>query len=323
MAGPTDRKIAAPARSGQFSVTVPSVAVAIPCHNEDATIGKVVADFRAILPQAVVYVIDNNSSDESAARARAAGAVILRENRTGKGYVMQVIAEQVHADFVVVVDGDDTYTAEEAPKLLAVALQGDADMVVGMRQVDPRGTYAERFHQVGNHLIVSVLNRAFGANFQDALSGYRVFSKRFFQHVPMVARGFETEVEMTIQAFVSGMVVREVPITYRARPAGSWSKLRPFQDGYRILMTIVVLLRDDRPLFVFGNLAIVCLTIAGGAAGLRLLNYAGVTALPTPLLTGLLIWLTLAGTTLLGIGFILNTINRRFAEIRSLLRRSQ
>jgi glycosyltransferase involved in cell wall biosynthesis len=298
-----------------------SIAVAIPCHNEAATIGKVVHDFRAALPQAQIYVIDNNSTDSSAALARAAGAEIVVENRQGKGYVVQTIMERIDSDILVVVDGDDTYPAEEAPRLLAPIRKGEADMVVGTRLEAASDASLRRLNRIGNHFILWVLNLLFGTRFKDVLSGYRVFSRRFLTHVPLVASGFETEVEMAIQALEQGFVIREVPISYRRRPEGSRSKLRPFSDGYRILVTMAVLLRDHRPLAVFGTFGSICLAGAALAGVLRLLDYAGIPTLPVSLLSGVVILMTIVGIAFLGLGLVLNSVNTRFREIRSLLRR--
>ncbi len=278
---------------------VKSIAVAIPCYNEAVTIAKVVSDFKSALPQAAVYVVDNNSTDGSPEIARKAGAHVLRENRQGKGYVMQTILEQVKADVIVVVDGDDTYPAEEAHKLIAPIQNGEADMVVGTRLENaPKETF-EDLNRIGNHILSGILNFLFRTRFKDVLSGYRAFSRRFTAEIPILTGGFETEAELTVQALTHSLIIKEVPITYRSRPDGSQSKLRPFRDGYRILLTIAVLLRDRRPLVVFGILGlffIVCGIIGG-------------------------VLVTLLGILLLGLGFVLNAINTRFKEMNCLMRR--
>lgn len=298
-----------------------AVAIAIPCYNEAITIAKVVEDCRRVLPDATIRVFDNNSTDESAALARRAGAVVVRENRQGKGYVMQTILERAQADALIVVDGDDTYPAEEVERLLAPIRDGEADMVVGTRLENAPGSSFRPLHRLGNRMIAGVLNSLFGSRLTDVLSGYRVFSRRFLSRVPLIMSGFETEVELTIQALQQGMVIREVPVSYRNRPHGSHSKLRTFSDGYQILMTIAVLLRDHRPLMVFGSVGSVSLALGLTAGVLRFLAYVGVPTLPESLLSGLLIWLTTAGIALLGCGLVLNSINTRFREMRSLMRR--
>ncbi len=297
------------------------IAVAIPCYNESATIGKVVSDFHRALPGASIYVVDNNSTDGSAQQAQNAGALVLRESRRGKGWVMQSIFESIDADFLVVVDGDDTYPAEEVHRLLEPVEQGRADMVVGTRLQKADSGAIGSLHRWGNRLILCVLNGAFGSGFTDVLSGYRVFSGRFLRQVPVIATGFETEVELTIQALIHGMVVAEVPIGYRGRPMGSHSKLHPFWDGYRILRTIAVLLRDHKPLAVFGTLGFFCLLAAAVTGLLRLLDYAGIHTLPVALLSGLVILLITVGILLFGIGLILNSVNTGLRNLASLLRR--
>jgi glycosyltransferase involved in cell wall biosynthesis len=299
-----------------------TVAIAIPCYNEAVTIGKVVEDFRRALPQATILVFDNNSTDESAALAHRAGAVVVRENRQGKGYVMQTILERAEADALIVVDGDDTYPVEDVERLLAPIRDGEADMVVGTRLDNAPGSSFRPLHRLGNRMIAGVLNLLFGSRLTDVLSGYRTFSRRFLSHVPLITSGFETEVEMTIQALQQGMVIREVPVGYRDRPQDSHSKLRTFSDGYQILMTIAVLLRDHRPLLVFGSAGCASLALGLTAGVLRFLTYLGVPTLPESLLSGLLIWLTTVGIALLGCGLVLNSINTRFREMRSLMRRA-
>lgn len=276
-----------------------SIAVAIPCYNEAVTIGKVIADFKSALPQAAVYVVDNNSTDGTAELARKAGATVIRENRQGKGYAMQAILEKIKADILVVADGDDTYPAEEAHRLIAPLQKEEADMVVGTRLENTNHANLRRLNWAGNLILSSTLNFLFRTRFKDVLSGYRAFSRRFLAQIPIVTSGFETEVELTVQALTRGLAIKEVPITYRSRPDGSHSKLRPFRDGYRILLAIAVLLRDHRPLVVFG------------AAGLFFILVGILTS----------VWITLLGIMLLGLGFVLNAVNTRFKEMSCLMRR--
>lgn len=300
---------------------VKRVTVAIPCYNEAATIGKVVSDFRRVLPSANIVVVDNGSTDGGAQLAQSAGASVLLESRRGKGWVMQSIFEKIDAEILIVVDGDDTYPAEEVHRLIEPVEQGRADMIVGTRLQKAASGAVGSLHRWGNRLILWVLNRAFGSGFTDVLSGYRVFSERFLQQVPIIATGFETEVELTIQALTHGMVIVEIPVSYRGRPSGSQSKLHPFLDGYRILRAIAVLLRDHKPLAVFGTLGAFCL-LAGSATGvLRLMDYAGVHILPVALLSGLFILFVTVGVMLFGIGLILNSVNTGLRNLASLLRR--
>lgn len=298
-----------------------SIAVAIPCYNEAHTIAGVVRGFRAALPEATIYVFNNNSNDGSADLAARAGAVVIRENRQGKGYVMQAILERVQADALVIVDGDGTYLADDVHRLLAPVLNHEADMVVGNRLQEATDDSMRPLHQLGNRLIVALINLLFRTDFEDVLSGYRVLSRRFQQQVPLLTPGFETETELTIQALERGLVIQEIPVGYKPRPPGSESKLQSFRDGYRILLTAAVLLRDHRPLAVFGSLGMISLAVACVAGILRLLEYAGWYTLPTSLLSGLVILCVLVGLLLLGIGLILNAINTRFREFTCLMRR--
>jgi len=295
------------------------VAVAIPCYNEAPTIAKVVSDFRAQLPEAEILVFDNDSSDGSAEQARAAGARVVREKRRGKGYVMQSILEAVDADVCVVVDGDDTYFAEDVQKLLEPVFADRADMVVGDRLRDASAVALNDLHRFGNRAILWIINFAFRTSFKDVLSGYRVVSRSFMRSVPLIAGGFETETELTLQAMEKGMLILEVPIRYRARPSGSFSKLSPFADGYRILITMAVLLRNHRPLYLFSVLASVLL----GAD----LAYAGAWAAGLlPAWPRLAHALVLAGTaavsiSLVVLGVVLNAVNAGFREMVALARR--
>ena len=253
---------------------VPNITVAIPCYNEAPTIAKVVRDFRAQLPDADILVVDNSSTDGSGEAARAAGARVVREKRRGKGFVMQTILESVDADVVVIVDGDDTYYAEDVPALLDPVVHGEADMVVGDRLRDADRTALNDLHRFGNRAILRLINLAFRTSFRDVLSGYRVLNRALVQRVPLIKGGFETETELTLQALENELVIREVPIRYRARPEGSVSKLSAFADGYRILLTIAVLLRNHRPLYFFGLPAALALLGAAGWAALWALDLA-------------------------------------------------
>jgi len=296
------------------------VAVAIPCYDEATTIAKVVRDFKAALPQASIHVFDNNSTDNSADLAREAGALVHPVRKQGKGYVLRSIFDTIVADAVVVVDADDTYFAEQVHQLLKPILSGEADMVVGNR-LQHAANSLRPLHHLGNRLIVAGINRMFGTNYEDILSGYRAFSRHFVKVVPLLTRGFEIETELTLQALETELVTIEIPISYRNRPAGSKSKLRSFRDGYRILLTAVILLRDHHPLRLFGFMSIVCLLIVLIAGLMRLLVYLGIPSLPTSLLTGILLLFTPLGFLALGFGLSLNAINTRFREMNQILRR--
>ena len=299
----------------------PSVAVAIPCYNEATTIGHVVRTFRTALPQATVWVIDNASTDESCPEASRAGARILHEPRQGKGYAMQAILETIRADAVVIVDGDDTYRAEDVHALLAPVLRGEADMVVGtrLRHVTP-GAMAQ-LRQVGNGLIVTLLNTLFRASLEDVLSGYRVLSRRCQRDIPLLAQGFEVETELTLQALQRGLTILELPIHYDPRPAGSQSKLSIVRDGCRILLTMIVCLRDHRPLVAFGTCGALSLGLAALARKLWLLAPAGGPTLPPAVLSGIMLFGTIGGCVCIGVGVLLRVVNRRLREFACLLKR--
>ncbi|MDZ4654328.1 MAG: glycosyltransferase family 2 protein [Coriobacteriia bacterium] len=228
-------------------------AILIPCYNEEATVGKVVSDFRRVLPEATVYVYDNNSQDNTAQVARDAGAVVVPEYRQGKGFVVRSMFRGIDADCYVMVDGDDTYPAEDVPPMVALIEEGKADMVVGDRL---SSTYfeenARRMHGFGNRLVRFLVNSIFQSSIRDVMTGCRCFSRTFVKSFPVTSSGFEIETEMTVHALDRDFLVRELPVTYRDRPEGSVSKLRTYSDGLRVLRTILLLFRDYRPMSFFG-----------------------------------------------------------------------
>src|SRR5438105_2246320 len=226
-------------------MTVPTIAVLVPCLNEQAAIGKVVADFRAALPSATVYVYDNNSTDKTVEVATAAGAVVRRERRPGKGNVVRRMFQDIEADVYVMVDGDDTYEAKVAPQLVARLVDDNLDMVVGRRIETHQAAYRAG-HRLGNRVLTGLVSRLFGSSIVDMLSGYRVFSRRFAKSFPSSSREFEIETELTVHAMQMKMAIAEIDTSYKERPPGSTSKLRTFRDGWRILLTITNLLRNER-----------------------------------------------------------------------------
>jgi glycosyltransferase involved in cell wall biosynthesis len=234
----------------------PSVAVIVPCFNEEAAIAKVISDFRAALPTATVYVYDNNSTDRTSEVATAAGAVVRKEFRRGKGNVVRRMFQDIEADVYVMVDGDDTYDASVAPRLVDRLLDEHLDMVVGRRIETHQAAYRAG-HRLGNRVLTGLVASLFGAQIVDMLSGYRVFSRRFVKSFPSFSREFEIETELTVHAMQMRMAVAEVDTNYKERPPGSTSKLRTFRDGWRILMTITNLVRNERPLLFFMLLAAV------------------------------------------------------------------
>lgn len=239
------------------------VAVLVPCFNEAATIAKVVGDFRRLLPEATVYVYDNNSTDETAQLARSAGAVVASEYRQGKGNVVRRMFRDIDADCYVMVDGDDTYPAEDTFGMVALVVDGRADMVIGDRL---SSTYfaenSRRFHGAGNLLVRGLINRLFSSDVHDIMTGCRCFSRQFVKAFPVTSSGFEIETEMTIHALDKRFLIREVPVAYRDRVDGSESKLQTIPDGLRVLRTLLLLYRDHRPMGFFGMFSVVFMLAA-------------------------------------------------------------
>ena len=239
------------------------IAVLIPCYNEAATIEKVVRDFRAALPEAVVYVYDNNSTDGTGDLARAAGAVVRRERRQGKGNVIRTMFRDIEARCYLIVDGDDTYPAESAREMADAVLLEGADMVVGDRLSSTYFTQNKRpFHNAGNVLVRRLVNQFFRGNIVDIMTGYRAFSRLFVKSFPVLSKGFEIETEMSIHALDKNLRLVNVPVDYRDRPAGSQSKLNTYSDGARVLMTIFRLVKDYKPLAFFSVVSLVLIVAA-------------------------------------------------------------
>ena len=244
-----------------------SIAVLIPCYNEERTIAKVVHDFRAALPEADIYVYDNNSADRTAELAERAGAIVRHEYRQGKGNVVRSMFRDIEADCCLMIDGDDTYPAEHARELCDLVLSGRADMVIGDRL---SSTYFEEnkrlFHGFGNRLVRSSINRLWGGRGKpeiiDVMTGYRAFSPLFVKSFPILSGGFEIETEMTIHALDKNLLLASVPVQYRDRPDGSVSKLNTYTDGAKVLMTIFNLYRDYKPLQFFGWVALLLAVIS-------------------------------------------------------------
>lgn len=232
------------------------IAVLIPCYNEEMTIYKVVSDFRRVLPEAVVYVYDNNSRDRTAEEALRAGAVVRREYKQGKGNVIRRMFREIDAQCYVMTDGDDTYPAEDAPEMVRMVLERGSDMVVGDRLSSTYFTENKRpFHNFGNSLVRKMINVIFHTDIKDIMTGYRAFSYSFVKSFPVISKGFEIETEMSIHAVDKNMLVENVVIGYRDRPQGSESKLNTISDGTKVLRTIVRLFRDYKPMSFFGILA--------------------------------------------------------------------
>ena len=238
------------------------IAVLVPCYNEAQTIAKVVTDFKAALPEAVIYVYDNNSTDNTAELARSAGAVVRYEHQQGKGNVVRRMFQEIEAECYVMADGDDTYPAHNAPALVRHVLEGQADMVVGDRLSATYFTENKRpFHNFGNSLVRWCINHIFKSDIKDVMTGYRAFSYRFVKTFPVVSHGFEIETEMTIHAITMNMLVKNELVDYRDRPEGSVSKLNTVSDGIKVLMTIFNLFRNYKPMQFFSVLALLLLII--------------------------------------------------------------
>lgn len=295
----------------------PRVAVILPCYNEAAAIGATVAGFRAALPDAAIYVYDNNSSDYTAEVAAAAGAIVRSERMQGKGHVVRRMFADVEADIYVMADGDATYEAAAAPRMVAMLLADRLDMVVGARASEIEAAY-RRGHRLGNRLLTGLLARLFGRSFSDILSGYRVFSRRFVKSFPVLSEGFEIETEISVHALELRMPVSEVITAYAARPEGSESKLSTYADGWRILRTIATLYRIERPVLFFGAIGGVLLAAAILLSIPLAITYAQtglVPRFPTAILsTGL----TILAFLNLFAGIILDTVVRGRREVRRL-----
>ena len=240
-----------------------TIAVLIPCYNESVTIRKVVDDYRRVLPEAVIYVYDNNSTDGTADIAAAAGAVVRHEYQQGKGNVIRRMFREIDAKCYLMVDGDDTYPAEYAPEMAALVLEKQADMVVGDRLSATYFTENKRpFHNFGNRLVRWSINALFKSSIRDIMTGYRAFSYQFVKSFPVLSKGFEIETEMSIHAIDKNMQLETVVIQYRDRPEGSESKLNTYSDGFKVLRTIARLFRNYKPMAFFGLLALLLFVIA-------------------------------------------------------------
>jgi hypothetical protein len=294
-----------------------AIVVIVPCHNEAASIARVVADFQKALPEAVVIVCDNNSTDDTAEVARRAGALVRREHLRGKGNAVRRMFSDIEADIYVLVDGDDTYDHASAAKLVARLREEGLDMVVGARVATSDSAY-RRGHRLGNYLLTKLVRVVFGDRVSDMLSGYRVLSRRFVKSFPALTEGFEIETELTVHALELRMPMAEMATPYRERPASSASKLNTFRDGWRILKTIVLLVKEERPLpffsCLFALLALSSLVLAWPVFA-TYVETGLVPRLPTAVLSmGLMLLAFLS----LACGAILDTVTRGRREMKRL-----
>jgi glycosyltransferase involved in cell wall biosynthesis len=298
------------------------IAVLVPCFNEEAAIASVIADFRKALPSADIFVYDNNSSDRTVAVACEAGAEVRSERRQGKGHVVRRMFADVDADIYVLVDGDATYDAASAPRMIDALVSDHLDMVVGLR-VDQAVAAWRPGHRIGNRMLTGFLSSVFGQAFKDILSGYRVFSRRFVKSFPVLSDGFEIETELTVHALELALPVTEIATPYYARPEGSVSKLNTWRDGLRILGTILKLYRSEKPLRFFTVIGAFLILISVGLAIPIIVTYLEegiVPRLPTAVLSmGLMILAVLSVSS----GLVLDTVTRGRREIKLLAYLSQ
>lgn len=300
----------------------PRIAVLVPCYNEEAAVATVVADFRNALPAAEIYVYDNNSRDRTASVARDAGAIVRSERRQGKGHVVRRMFADVEADIYVLVDGDATYDAPSAPLMIDKLVDEHLDMVVGLRIDQSQAAY-RLGHRTGNRMLTGFLAWTFGRDFQDILSGYRVFSRRFVKSFPVLSDGFEIETEFAVYALELSLPVAELETPYYARPEGSFSKLNTWRDGFRILGTMLKLYRAEKPLRFFGAIGIL---LAAASVLLSIpivitfIETGLVPRFPTAILsTGLMIVAMLSVSS----GLVLDTVTRGRREMKMLAYLSQ
>ena len=292
------------------------VAVLIPCYNEAKTIAKVVTDYRAALPEADIYVYDNNSSDGTDEIARQAGAIVRYETRQGKGNVIRTMFREINADCYLMIDGDDTYPSENAREMVDLVLEKNVDMVVGDRLSATYFTENKRpFHNLGNRVVRGLVNSFFAGDITDIMTGYRAFSHQFVKSFPVLSKGFEIETEMTIHALDKNLSVKSVPVEYRDRPDGSESKLNTYSDGFKVLRTIVRLLKEYKPMRFFGWMAAVVFLLAAVLFAPVLVEYLKtglVPRFPTLIVSSVA---AVIGLLLLVCGIILDTVAKKHRQL--------
>jgi len=297
-----------------------SIAAIIPCYNEELTIAKVIADFKNIVPEAKICVFDNNSRDKTAEIAESSGAVVIKEKRQGKGYVVQSMFNKIDADIYIMVDGDDTYDLADVNKMISMVMNDEADMVVGTRLETYTDKSFRPFHTFGNKLVKSLINKLFRTNLKDIMSGLRVMSRAFVKNINIMASGFEVETEMTIKALKYGFMIKELDISYKERPAGSFSKLNTFRDGARVIKTIFIIFKDYRPLLFFSMVALFFFLISlcsGYVVVDEFIKTRYITHIPLVMFaSGTMILAIISFTT----GIILDSVNRRFDELYSYIK---
>ncbi len=296
------------------------IAAVVPCFNEELTIASVITDLKSYIPGCTIYVFDNNSTDRTAEIARQSGAIVMREKRQGKGFVVQSMFREVDADIYVMVDGDNTYDLSRIEEMLSLIRNDEADLVVGNRLKDFAGKSFRPLHAFGNKLVRNLVNWIFGAELKDIMSGLRVMKKSFVKNINITAAGFEVETEMTIKALKYHYVIREVDITYKARPAGSYSKLSTLEDGFLVLKTIFIIFRDYKPLAFFSVMSFILLLISLAAGSVVILEFV-----ETRYITHVPLAIFASGAMILAIiffvtGVIMDSINRRFDELYNFIK---
>ena len=291
-------------------------AVLIPCYNEELTIEKVIKDFKRELPEAEIYVYDNNSKDKTAQIAEKNGAIVKHEYRQGKGNVVRSMFRDIDADIYVMADGDDTYPAEEVHKLIEPVVKGEADMVIGDRLTN--GTYQKEnkrhFHEFGNNLVKKAINVAFKTNLKDIMTGYRVFNKIFVKNMPVLSPKFEIETEMSLHALDKKFIIKEIPIVYRDRPEGSESKLNTVSDGMKVIKTIIKMFKDFKPrqfFWMVSMLFVLLGLIVGVPVIVEFIRTGYITKMPSAVLaTGIMILAVIIAQC----GVILDTVVKQHRE---------
>ena len=295
------------------------IAVLIPCYNESKTIGKVIKDYKNIIPEADIYVYDNNSSDGTDEIARNAGAIVRYERKQGKGNVIRSMFRDIEADAYLMIDGDDTYPAEYAREMVDEVLNNHVDMVIGDRLSATYFTENKRpFHNFGNKLARGLINKIFHNNIRDIMTGYRAFSYQFVKSFPVLSKGFEIETEMTIHSLDKNFLLKEIPVQYRDRPEGSVSKLNTYSDGIKVLLTIFNLFREYKPMFFFNIFFLLCEIIGLSMFGVVLSEYFSsglVLRIPTLIVSVLFIFV---GILLFVCGLILDIIDKKSKQFYEL-----
>jgi glycosyltransferase involved in cell wall biosynthesis len=296
------------------------IAAIIPCYNEELTIAKVIADLKRVLPEAIIYVFDNNSTDKTREIAGSLGCIVIKEKRRGKGFVVQSMFSKIDADIYIIVDGDDTYEIAGVNDMIAMVTGDSADMVVGNRLKTFTGNAFRPLHTFGNKLVRFLINKLFKTNLTDIMSGLRVMNRAFVKNINIMSSGFEIETEMTIKALKYGYVIKETDINYRERPAGSHSKLNTVRDGMLVLKTIFIIFKEYKPLLFFSAFSGVMLLVSA------LSGYVVVDEFfKTRYIRHVPLAVFAAGSMILSIilfvtGIILDSINRRFDELYNFIR---